>query len=104
MLSAVSSCNTVALDRGTIQCSRILKERDVWHAQGRSMLSLIIGDTDVSNVLHVGLGGGGVGVGGRSAAVAAGVWVWPTLLDGFQGKVARGRGGGRERERGEIDK
>ena len=28
---------------------------------------------------------------GRSAAVAAGVWVWPTLLDGFQGKVARGR-------------
>ena len=28
----------------------------------------------------------------RSAAVAAGVWVWPTLLDGFQGKVARGRG------------
>ena len=43
-------------------------------------------------------GVGGDGWGARSAAVAAGVWVWLTLLDGFQGKVARGRGGGRERE------
>ena len=48
----------------------------------------------------VGVGWGGDGWGARSAAVAAGVWVWLTLLDGFQGKVARGRGGGRER--GEI--
>ena len=53
---------------------------------------MIIGHTDVSNVLNVGLGGlGGLGGLARSAAVAAGVWVWPTLLDGFQGKVARGR-------------
>ena len=59
MLSAVSSCNTVALDRGTIQCSRILRE--TFGTSGRSMLSLIIGDTDVSNVLHVGLGGLGGG-------------------------------------------
>ena len=54
MLSTVSSCNTVALDRGTIQCPRILRETF-------GMLSLIIGDTDVSNVLHVGLGGLGGG-------------------------------------------